>query len=454
MDTAWIGTRLAEIYSHPRWIIVNGVSANTQELLNQLREWGAEEVLVVAGEHGVGDQPDVPVVLMPSEPGTVMEGFRRFAARVEDPPPEVRRAVESFDPDGSARALGGFFGLPRDFLGRRLYGARPPEWERLEDKTLVDEIWDEAGIDRTDSEVVEIGRAPGIADDLAGPLGTVWAVDNTEGWHGGGEGTFWVPDAQRAADLADELRGRASHVRVMPFLEGLPCSIHGVVTGDGVAALHPVELLILRRRDKRGFLYAGVANTWNAPVALADEMRRAARRVGEVLRRRHGHRGPFSIDGVATADGFRPTELNPRFSVGYGIQAAALPGLHGGFFVRALVEGDLDVPSYDFERAVGEAAANARAIRMGVPVEGRHERATMKLRVVGDTVEQSEDGAELELGPSPSGGFLFWKVDASTVPQGRPFAPHAAAALRLAVDEWRLPFGEFDAAPEAAVVTG
>ncbi len=50
MDTAEIGERLAEIYAHPRWVIVNGVSANTQILIDQLREWGATEFLVIAGE--------------------------------------------------------------------------------------------------------------------------------------------------------------------------------------------------------------------------------------------------------------------------------------------------------------------------------------------------------------------------------------------------------------------
>lgn len=454
MDTARIRTRLAEIFAHPRWIIVYGVSANTQPLIDQLQEWGATEFLVVAGEHGVGDQPNVPVVLMPSPPGTVMEGFRRFAARVSDPPPDVRRAVDAFDPDGSARVLGGYFGLPREFLGRRLYGVRPPEWERLEDKTLADGIWDEAGVERSSSEVVEIGHAPAAAAGLAGPLGTVWAVDNTDGWHGGGEGTFWVPNAQRAEELTEDLRGRATSVRVMPFLEGLPCSIHGVVTGDGVAALLPVELLILRRRDRRGFVYAGVANTWNAPSGLAEQMRQAARRVGEVLRRRHHHRGPFSIDGVASVEGFRPTELNPRFSVGYGIQQAALAGLNGGFFVRALVEGDLQVSARDFELAVCEAAARSRAIRMGVPIEGRYPEATMKVRVAGDSVERSDDGAELEIGPSPSGSFLFWDIDAATVPAGPPFASYAAAALALAAEVWGLPIAEVDAAPEVPARSG
>ena len=45
-------------------------------------------------------------------------------------------------------------------------------------------------------------------------------------------------------------------------------------------------------------------------------MRAAARRVGEHLRAAYDYRGAFGIDGVLTADGFRPTELNTRMSAG------------------------------------------------------------------------------------------------------------------------------------------
>ena len=49
---------------------------------------------------------------------------------------------------------------------------------------------------------------------------------------------------------------------------------------------------------------------------VREEMREAARRVGEQLRAEVEFRGAFTLDGVATADGFRPTELNPRFGAG------------------------------------------------------------------------------------------------------------------------------------------
>lgn len=438
----WISERLGEVFSHPRWIILNGVSANTQILIDQLKEWGGSEFLVVAGEEGVGNQPEAETVFMPSPPGTVMEGFRRFAGKVNEPPRHVRQAVDEFDPDGTARVLGPLFAIPEYLLDRPLYGSRPSAWEALEDKTAADGIWDEAGIARAPSEIVRIEFAEEATARLAGPMGAVWAADNSDGWHGGGEMTRWIPDLATGRAVVADWEARIRRVRVMPFLDGVPCSVHGVVTDDGVAALRPVELLILRRTDRTGFVYAGVANTWDPPTWVSDEMRQAARSVGEVLRRRSGHRGPFSIDGVATADGFRPTELNPRFSVGYGIQANTVPTLHGGFFVRALVEGDIDVPATDLEKLIVDAATANRAVRLGIPVEGVHERQTTNLAIAGDRVTVDPDGDRLELGPSPSGSYLFWGVDASRVPPGPPFAPYAAQVIDFARATWGTPVPE------------
>jgi len=446
MDTNRIAARLEELFSHHRWILLSDVSANTQAVIDQLREWGGSEFLVVAGQEGVGDQPDVEVVHMPSPPGTVMEGFRRFSARVTDPPPHVRRAVDRFDPDGTARVIGPQFGTPTVFLGRRLYGARPEDWEALEDKTTVDALWEEAGVARAPSIVVDLDGAVSVAAALTGEMGTVWAADNTEGWHGGGEYVRWVADHGAAVRTVDELRGRALRVRVMPFLDGIPCSIHGVITPDGVAALRPVELLILRKRDRTGFVYAGVADTWDPPPAVRDEMRSAARSVGEVLRRVSGHRGPFSIDGVATAAGFLPTELNPRFSVGYGIQAWTVPQLHGSFFVRALVEGDLDLTASWLEDLIVTAADATRVIRMGVPVIGSFPRAELKLAVADRDVTVDPEGDPLEIGPSPSGSFMLWKADPARVPPGASFGQYAARAVSLAVDHWGLPIEQVESA--------
>ena len=134
----------------------------------------------------------------------------------------------------------------------------------------------------------------------------------------------------------------------MPFLEGIPCSIHGFNTGDGTAAFLPVEMIIFRHAERPEFIYGRAANFWNPPDEVRDEMRRAARNMGALLDERVGYRGGFDIDGVATAEGFRPTELNPRLAVGHFIQAQAAD-LSPGSLERLIIAGDLDIAAADLE---------------------------------------------------------------------------------------------------------
>ena len=89
----------------------------------------------------------------------------------------------------------------------------------------------------------------------------------------------------------------------MPFLDGVPCSIHGFVLPDGTAALRPVEIAMLRDEAERRFVYGGLGTSWDPPAADREEMRDVVRRVGAHLQAAHGYRGAFGIDGVLTADG-------------------------------------------------------------------------------------------------------------------------------------------------------
>ncbi len=98
-------------------------------------------------------------------------------------------------------------------------------------------------------------------------------------------------------------------------MEGVPCSIHGIVFADDVVVLRPVEMIILRRHDG-SFFYCGCASYWDPAAGGRTQMRDFARRVGDQLRQEVDYRGAFTIDGVLTADGFRPTELNPRSGAG------------------------------------------------------------------------------------------------------------------------------------------
>ncbi len=130
--------------------------------------------------------------------------------------------------------------------------------------------------------------------------GVVWAGDARDGFNGGGEFTRWVVTEEDRADALDFFAPRCDRVRVMPFLDGVPCSIHGTVLPDGTAAYRPVELAILRGAGRR-FVYGGRGTTWDPRPADRDHMRDLVRRTGEHLRARVGYRGSFGIDGVMTS---------------------------------------------------------------------------------------------------------------------------------------------------------
>ena len=160
---------------------------------------------------------------------------------IEQASDDVLAAVDEFDPDNEAMVLGAGFSRSSVLVGRPVYGARPEAWGALEDKMIIDQLWDDAGVRRAPSTIVPVARAPAAAADLASDLGTVWVADNSEGWHGGGEYVRWIRSPADVAPAVEWFGEHAATVRVMPFLDGIPCSIHGFSTHDGVAVFLPVD---------------------------------------------------------------------------------------------------------------------------------------------------------------------------------------------------------------------
>jgi hypothetical protein len=369
MDVDSLNSRLADVHRGRPWIVHADAAAAATPLLEAMRGWGAADILLLSATDGVGEQPvGVAHHRLDVGPGTdIMDGIRRFQAALDHPSEPTMAVIDSFDPDRAAWVAASAFDMGDRQLDRRLYGGRRPSWAALEDKTVVDALWDRSGIRRAPSEVVSIQNAPQAARRLAGDQGTVWAIDNSRGWHGGAAGTRWIPDDGAARNAVEILSTQTHAVRVMPFLDGMPCSIHGFVTTDGVAVFRPIELIVLRTPD-HGFVYAGISGLWEPEPELTTEMRRVAGAVGSVLRVDHGYLGSFSVDGVATTEGFLPTELNPRFSVGFGIQLAAVEGLSGSALARSVVEGDIEIDPDWLEELVLAESEQSRGGRMGLVV--------------------------------------------------------------------------------------
>jgi hypothetical protein len=443
MDLEIIGRQLASIYGGSPWIVIADASAGATPNVAQLRDWGVDRILVISATEGVGPQPEgAEIHLTHSHGSTVMGGFRAFAKSLASKP--VADAIAAFDPVDRARVLAPPFGAESAFEGRRPYGARRPEWLGLEDKTVIDEHFAQAGVETASHEVVGIDDARAVARRLASEAGSVWVADNREGWHGGGEYVRWVRRPEDEAEVLAWFRGHADRVRVMPFLEGIPCSIHGYVTDSGVAAFRPVEMLIARHEGSSEFRYLGMATTWDPAPRIREEMRAVARKMARHLDRTVRYRGPFSIDGVLTRKGFRPTELNPRMSAGFGIQAARVTELRIGLLTRAIVEGDIDVDPSALEDLIVTAADRKRTLRVGIPVPESREADSIPILIVEDVVERTDGRSHgtLEIGPAPAGSYVLLRPDQEHVPVGRSAAGLAASAARLAAKTWDLAMGD------------
>ena len=179
--------------------------------------------------------------------------------------------------------------------------------------------------------------------------------------NGGGDRVRWVVSDDDAQAALTMLLPVSARIRVQPFLEGVPCSIHGFVLPEGVAVFRPVELVVLRSMSPRRFLYSGISTCWDPSPPDRDEMRELARRVGRHLQLQYDYRGGFSVDGVLTIDGFRPTELNSRFSGGLSTIAKGVPELPLDLIQMATIRGvDMGVTAGQLEELLLPAADASR----------------------------------------------------------------------------------------------
>src|SRR6478672_9155116 len=376
---AEVTARLGALFAGRPVIAGPGVLAGFTSLVGWLRELGCP-VLVVSTTRGAGAVPgdgECVVVEVPPPPSaSVTDELRthdRLARRLPD---HAVAAVEAFDPD----RRGVWFTSPfvttdEPILGRPVTGGRPASFLALEDKMLADEIWAAADVPCAPYLIVPVDddALAAATEAVAGPLGAVWAGDARDGFNGGGNYVRWIRDGRDRAAARGFFLPRCDRVRVMPFLDGVPCSIHGFVLPDGTAALRPVEIAILRDPATRRFVYGGLGPVASPPEADRAEMRDVVRRVGAHLQETEGYRGAFGIDGVLTADGFRPTELNTRMSAGVStvaqvdlrfftlLQAALVAGVDPGVRVADL---EAMVPLMDARRC-GRAVAFGRGITVG-----------------------------------------------------------------------------------------
>ncbi|HYN31697.1 MAG TPA: hypothetical protein VES40_03665 [Ilumatobacteraceae bacterium] len=428
MDDWWIEPMRRTFGGHAV-VLAGAMGASWTEHIDLLRSVGVTELMVVATEgRGAGPQPDAPTVIVEPPDGLAEMERIHFADRLlMHPTLEMIEAVDRFDPHREAIVIGTFLGTAAELDGRPFVSHRRPEWVALEDKVVVDAFWDRAGIDRQPSIVVPLDDAIDASESIDRGHGAVWAADARDGFHGGAHQTYWVTDNASRDRALSRLRPVCNTVRVMPFLEGIPCSIHGIVLPDGVAVLRPVEMVTLRRGND--FVYAGCATYWDPEPSVREQMRSIARQAGDQLAREVAFRGTFTVDGVVTANGFWPTELNPRF--GAGIMTIAR-----GAGIPMVLVNDLIVAGHDIGRTAVELEADVvehgDARRGGGTWMGSLDH---DLEVTGRPVTRSDDGSWSWAGPddeiagrvTAGAGFIRCIYEQATTPTGPSTGTRAAA---------------------------
>ncbi|GLZ32497.1 hypothetical protein Lesp02_46850 [Lentzea sp. NBRC 105346] len=451
---AALNERLGRLFGDRLVVLAGGT--RLAKRAQELHALGARHTLVLdTDDHApLHDSEIARWVSLGIKGGFVAVEQRRLGKLLTKPGANVRAIMRDFDANREAVVISTPYNeIPR-FMGRPVLNARKREWVELENKTTIDALWDELSAPRADAMVFDLDFEAlwGASELMDRGAGVVWSGDGPA-INGGANFVRRVRNRDEALDAFTVLQPKCEQVRVMPFLEGIPVSVHGIVFPDGTAVLRPIEMVVPRRQGQAKFLYAGCASYYDPPLWIRDQMRNLARRVGEHLRDSVGYRGTFTLDGIATEDGFLPTEINTRYGGAMSCFEDALPSLPLALVQVALVAGwDLGISSMQFEEMLLQAADATRAGSVGANVRAVQPTEKTEREVVfngwscrfahGD--EPSH--ATLRLAPSPIGARLELDLHRETMEHGRPVVPLTVAAFALADQEWGTGLGPLEPA--------
>jgi hypothetical protein len=127
---AWWQPPLRAAFGGRDVILVGAVPAAWTDHVRHLAQAGAGRMLVVATDGpGVGPAPDVEthVIDVPDELG-MMERIRRSNRVIADPPADIRKTVDAFDPDHAAVVIGSFLNESPVFGDRQVFASRRADW--------------------------------------------------------------------------------------------------------------------------------------------------------------------------------------------------------------------------------------------------------------------------------------------------------------------------------------
>jgi len=433
------------------WIVAFPVLVAAEAIAKQLISLGAERVLAVGVTEGVrGSAEPEPcaelerLCLHGDLLGLdYMNGIRGAERLLDQLNEEQLAQVERFDPQGEALVIRVIFSESDSFAGRRVYGARRASWMALEDKLIIDALWDEVGIKRSPSMKSKLSLSELIeaAELLDRGYGVVIAGDNRSGYHGGAARTRWARGPKQLNRIAQELSKECDEARVMPYLKGVSCSIHGWVFPQGQLSLRPCEMLVYES-EETCFEYLGAAIHWRPNDRVKAQMIEAAERVARHLKEQLDYRGVFTIDGIADEERFYPTELNPRFGGAIARMALITPQLPLLLMHYATIEGALSALDIQGLRGlILEASELSSSIRpsqgLKAPCERQEEAHFVYRDEAWRRCEAELEGASVvRWGPAQLGSMLIVTAAQSSFEDGAPTLPRCLTLLEAAQEHF------------------
>jgi hypothetical protein len=435
------------VFAGKKVIVAGEVIAGLIPRARQIRELGAESTFMLAAEGmGTGEIPTEAdghwLALETAPTKDLVEAIRAGQKLMSDLPYDAKQALDSYDHERQAIVVGTFLHELPSVAGRRSLAYRKPEWLALDDKTVIDKVWDKIGVTREASEVVsvDVDAVTEAMKRLDKGDGVVWSGDSRDGVGGGATGVRWVRNEKDINRALEYFQKHCDQLRVMSFMEGIPCSIHGMVFPDYVAAFRPVEMVVLRIPDSNEFFYGGTDTYWDPALADREAMRSTAKHVGNALRDMVDYRGIFTVDGVLTKDGFRPTELNPRSGAGIKPILAGMEDLPLELIAQTLIAGaNLDYRPVELESLVLKTADKFRgggtwkALTTYLPKIDKRAVKTTENGWAWAAEGEDSDG-DVSVGPGPLGSFIRLTLKPGAIKAGPSFGPSAKSFWRF-IDE-------------------
>lgn len=453
-DKRQLAAAVAGFFRDRRLVVVSSRPAVNTWLLDFFRAHGLPMPFLVLGD-AEGVPEDVPSHEIAVVASTIDDWLRALEEQLLSPPAGLLAALDAFDPDRKAVVLTPPLSQGVDtVLHRRCFGWRRPAWVRYEDKTVNSAVWNRAGVPAVPSKVVDFSpeSLASAFDALDRGAGVVVSADASGGLHSGSARVIRAHDRAGLERAHAFLSGRCRQAVVAPFVDGMSCTIHGMVFEKDVAVYRPIEQVILR--DAEGFfpLLGGNAQ-WSPSEDDFAASRAMVKRVGEQLRDEAGYRGSFGVDAILTADGFRTIEINARMG-GFIVNGGPTEGVPLDLIHAMVTEGEeAGIDPATLERVIVRGFDSMPGTSLVFPVRQAppDELRPLFLRHTPDgyrTVGADDPyDAVVRYARTPVGGRVLLDFPARPFYADVPLGPFAIAAIGAATRTWRLSSAEYTYAP-------